>query len=85
MTSSQITDIIEKQRKFFSAGVTYDTDYRINALKRLRKYIKEHINELNDALKEDLGKCRFEGYMCETGLALSEISYMIKHTKRLTM
>ena len=36
--------------------------------------------EINEALKADLGKSAFEGYMCETGMVLSELSYMIKHT-----
>ena len=33
-------------------------------------------------MKTDLGKSYFEGFMCESGLVLSEISYMISHTKR---
>ena len=82
MTDTQIKDIIEKQREFFATGATYDVDYRIRSLKKLKKYINEHIDELNEALKDDLGKSHFEGYMCETGLALSEITYMIKNTCR---
>ena len=30
----------------------------------------------------DLSKSNFESYMCETGLVLSEISYMLKHIRR---
>ncbi|MCR5325053.1 MAG: aldehyde dehydrogenase [Lachnospiraceae bacterium] len=82
MTDTQIKDIIEKQREFFATGATYNVDYRIRSLKKLKKYINEHIDELNEALKDDLGKSHFEGYMCETGLALSEITYMIKNTCR---
>ena len=36
------------------------------------------------ALEADLGKSNFESYMCETGLVLSEISYMLKHIRRFT-
>ncbi len=82
MTDNEIRSIVEKQRRFFESGETYDISFRIRSLKKLRRYINEHIDELNDALKADLGKSHFEGYMCETGLALSEISYMISHTAR---
>ena len=34
-----------------------------------------------DALKKDLGKSGFESYMCETGLVLEEIGYMLKHIR----
>ena len=40
------------------------------------------LRRVNDALQADLGKSHFEGFMCESGLVLSEISYMIKHTKK---
>ena len=40
--------------------------------------------EIATALEADLGKSNFESYMCETGLVLSEISYMLKHIRRFT-
>ncbi|MCD8037255.1 MAG: aldehyde dehydrogenase family protein, partial [Clostridiales bacterium] len=81
MRQEEIERIIDKQRNFFDSGKTLDTDFRIKALKRLKAAIKEHETEINAALKADLGKSPFEGYMCEIGLTLSEISYMINHTK----
>ena len=33
-------------------------------------------------MKSDLGKSHYEGFMCESGLVLAEISYMIRHTRR---
>ena len=35
-------------------------------------------------MQKDLGKSNFESYMCETGLVLSEISYMLKHIHTFT-
>ena len=64
MTESEIQAKIDAQRKFFAEGHTYDVSYRINALKRLRRYIHEHMDELNAAIKADLGKSEFESYMC---------------------
>lgn len=37
---------------------------------------------MHDGLQLDLGKSASESYMCETGLVLSELSYMIKHVKK---
>jgi aldehyde dehydrogenase (NAD+) len=43
--------------------------------------VKKYETEVNDALTTDLGKSHYEGFMCESGLVLSEISFMIRHTK----
>lgn len=42
-----------------------------------------HEADLAAALKEDLGKSRMESYMCETGLTLSELTWMQKHLRSL--
>ena len=81
MRQEEIENIIERQRNFFAAGKTFDVEYRIKALRRLKHTVIKYEDEINAALKADLGKSGFEGYMCEVGLALSEISYMIKHTR----
>ena len=43
--------------------------------------IEANEEKILEALKLDLGKSSTESYMCEVGLALSEISYMIRHTR----
>ena len=82
MTNEEIVSILEKQRKYYKSGVTIPVKFRIEQLKKLYATVKKYQNEVNDALKSDLGKSHFEGFMCESGLVLSEISYMIRHTKR---
>jgi aldehyde dehydrogenase (NAD+) len=77
MNEIEIKQIIDTQRAFFRKGNTLDVDSRIESLKKLKAVIQSHENEINDAIREDLGKSSFESYMCETGLVLSEISYMI--------
>ena len=57
---------------------------RIHALKKLKTCIQKNEAEIATALEADLGKSNFESYMCETGLVLSEISYMLKHIRRFT-
>ena len=82
MTEQRMNEIIEKQRKFFESGKTLDVKYRINALKKLRETIYKYEDRIKDAIYSDLGKGENEAYFCETGLTISEISYMIKHTKK---
>lgn len=77
-----IDEIIKKQRGFFESGKTIPVRFRIEMLKRLYKAVRTNEAEINNALKADLGKSDFEGFMCEVGLSLTEISYMIKHTRK---
>ena len=53
-------------------------------MKKLKTCIQKNEAEIATALEADLGKSNFESYMCETGLVLSEISYMLKHIRRFT-
>ena len=81
MTALEVKNIIDSQRKYFLTGATLHVDFRIEALKKLKASIIKHESEINAALKSDLGKSAFESYMCETGMVLSELTYMIKHTR----
>ena len=78
-----ITELLQSQRKYYQSSATLPVRFRIEQLKKLRGSIRAHEAEIQAALKADLGKSDYEGFMCEIGLVLSEISYMIKHVKRL--
>ena len=84
MEATQINKLVQSQRHFFLTGTTLDVNVRIDALKKLYSAIKKHENEIFDALYKDLGKSQFESYMCEVGLTLSEISYMLKHIRKFS-
>ncbi len=77
-----IEEILISQRKFYQSGATLSIKFRIQMLKKLYAAVKKHENEICDALTKDLGKSDFEGFMCEVGLTLTEISYMIRHTRK---
>ncbi len=79
MTEIEIREITERQRRYFLTGATLDTTVRIQALAKLKACIQHYESEISEAIQKDLGKSSFESYMCETGLVLSEITYMIKH------
>ncbi|MDD6066848.1 MAG: aldehyde dehydrogenase [Firmicutes bacterium] len=81
MNETEIRQIVKNQRSYFYSGATLDVEFRINALKTLKAAILKYESRINDAIQKDLGKSPFESYMCETGLVLSEISYMQKHIR----
>lgn len=82
MTEQEINAIVAAQRKYFQTGATLPVSFRIDALRRLYEAVSGSEKEIHDALRKDLGKSGFESYMCETGLVLEEISYMLKHIRR---
>jgi len=76
-----IEKLLEGQRKYFAAGATLPVKFRIEQLKKLYGTVKRYEEQICEALKSDLGKSEYESYMCEVGMALSEISHFIRHTK----
>lgn len=82
MHTQRMKTLLKKQRQFFQTGATLPVDFRLTQLKKLYAAVRQHEDEIHDALKKDLGKSPYESYMCETGLVLSEISYMLRHTRR---
>lgn len=81
MNEADIKQILDKQHEFFAAGLTLNVDYRLAALERLRDSIKTHEKDIEKALIADMGKSAYEGYICETGLALSKLRYICRHLK----
>ena len=79
MEQQQIAALVGEQRSFFESGKTLCVCYRKEALKKLYTAIVSREKALTEALQKDLGKSDFESYMCEIGLVLDEISYMLKH------
>ena len=70
---------LEKQRIFFRSGKTLAVSFRKEALRRLGRAIRRYEKEIYAALRTDLNKSKTEAYMCEIGMTLSELSYMLKH------
>ena len=81
MTNQEIQALLEKQRAYYRTGATIPVSFRMAQLKKLYSAVKRHEKQIGDALKSDLGKGHYEGFMCESGLALSEISYMLRHVR----
>ena len=74
-----IEKLVARQRAFFRSGATLDLAYRRRALDKLATAIRAREAELLAALKADLGKSGTEGYLCEIGMTLSELSHVRRH------
>lgn len=79
---TDIPTIVKRQKQYFESGATLSVKHRKKRLTALYSAIKANLPALHEGLKADLGKSQTESYMCETGLAMSELSYMIKHIRK---
>ncbi len=82
VNKTKIIDSIKKQKDFFNSGKTFNINFRLEQLKKLKKAIIQYQPEIFDALKKDLNKSEFESYATEIGIILDEISFFIKHLKK---
>ena len=81
MNADQMAQLVAAQRRFFASGQTLALNFRRKSLLTLKQSILAHEGDINAALMQDLGKSASETYMCETGMTLSELSYMLRHLK----
>lgn len=82
MQPDEIKTLLQSQRAYYFSGATLPVAARIDALKTLQTRIKAREEEILAALRKDLGKSDFEGYICEVGMALDEIRYVLKRLKK---
>lgn len=75
------SEVFENQKKFFRSRETRSYDFRVAQLKKLKKLIKEHEEEIATALQKDLGKSHFEAFGSEIGACLQEITHVLKSLK----
>lgn len=77
---SKISDIVARQRFFFSRGITQNVAFRVTQLKKLMRAIEDNKPSIIEALKADLNKPGFEAYFEMLGV-LSEIKHALKNIK----
>ncbi len=82
MEESVLISILESQKEYFFSGATLSYTFRKKMLQKLYDGVLKYKEQVLCALNTDLGKSQTEGYMCEVGLVLSEISYLIKNLKK---
>ena len=74
--------LLDAQKTYFATGATRPLEFRLRQLQVLYKALERHTPALEAALKEDLGKSRFESYASEIGMVLAGISHIRRHLAR---
>lgn len=69
---------ITHQQAFYLQGKTLSVRFRVEQLKKLKNCIKQHEQDVMEALATDLGKSAFESYATELGIVYEEISLHIR-------
>jgi len=75
----EIKNILEGQKSFFDSGRTREVAFRAAQLDTLHRVIRGNQNDILNALKQDLSKSAYEGYLTEVGIVLDEIRHVAKH------
>ncbi len=74
--------LFDQQQAFFRSNQTRSYAFRKTQLETLRKLIRDHEQELLDALHQDLHKSRFEAYTTEIGFVLQSLKRTIRKLKK---
>ena len=81
-STEKIVSVVSKQKAFFRSGKTLSLQFRIAALKSLKKAILKWEEPLTEALWKDLHKSYEEAYLTELSIVLGEIDNHINHLKK---
>lgn len=75
-------NIFKAHKTLFLSGNTLSYEFRVSQLKKLKRLIIEHQEEILEALYKDLHKSRFEAYSTEVGYVLKSLTSTIKSLKK---
>lgn len=78
----EIKELVKMQRKYYNTGKTRDISFRLEQLKKLKSVVLQNEEKILLALKKDLNKSEFEGFMTEVGMFYSELDFAIKNIRK---
>jgi aldehyde dehydrogenase (NAD+) len=81
-TDRHIPATLQRLRATFATGKTHPIEWRLQQLGELARMMRDHEADFAEALRADLGKCRFEAVLTETSFVESEANYARRHLKR---
>jgi aldehyde dehydrogenase (NAD+) len=73
-------DLVARQRAWFESGASRDYRFRMAMLTKLKQSIVNHKDDIEKALKSDIGRPPMEAYI-EIVTAFEEIKHTMKHLK----
>lgn len=74
-----ISALVQEQQTYFRSGATLPPAQRRKALQALLAELDRREPQLLQALKQDLNKAPFEGYMTELGMIKEELHFHLRH------
>ncbi len=80
--SMSIPEIVTTQNAFFKAQHTKTIQYRLSVLKAIKTELLKAEDTVYAALHKDFKKSKFETYISEFGIVISELNHAIKHLKK---
>lgn len=82
--ADRIGDIVENQRDFFRTKTTLPVAYRLEQLKKFKRLLHTHEQELYDAIYADFGKSKHQTQLTELFPLFEELELAIKNLKKWT-
>ena len=76
MTSVELSELVDRQKAFFSTGKTQEVAFRREQLLKLRNLLLQRQADILAALAADLHKSPVEAYATELGILVKEINYI---------
>jgi aldehyde dehydrogenase (NAD+) len=77
-----IADTVARLRRAFDSGITRSLEWREAQLRQLLRMFDDNDDAMEEALRLDLGKCRFESFVGETGFTKAELKHTLKNLRR---
>lgn len=74
---ARIPQIVQAVRDGFNSGITKPLAWRKQQLKAAAAFLTENTDAITEALKKDLGRCKFEAYLADVSPVVSEINSTI--------
>ena len=81
---NKFTNHIQEMHRYFYTRRTYHINFRIYYLKKLKKSILNHQEDIIKALYKDFKKPAFETYTTEIYTTITEINHMLKNITKWT-
>lgn len=78
MKPTELTNLVRRQRDFYSTGATRSVSFRLRQLRLLKAAIVSHEHEILEALDADLRKPPVEAYTSELGFVLADIAFVMR-------
>ena len=78
----ELRALVARLRDSYRVGRTRPKSWRDRQLANLLRMLRECETELLDAMKADLGKCHYEGWIAEVQVLVKEAEHARKHLAR---